>query len=290
MYLLIDGKHFVYRAFYATPELTRSTDSFPIGAIHGWSRIMWSLMDEYPTGTYEIFWDAGSKARLEMDSNYKANRKPVPEPMRPQLPYIEKLANLMGIASYKEEGHEADDLIGTRASDLAAKGEEVLIVSADKDFAQCVNEKIHMLMPPPTANTKDGWKRLTPEGVVEKFGVTPDQIADYLALMGDTSDNVKGLEGVGPKTAGEWLKAYKNLEGIFANCGKLNPKRFQNVVYESQEMLLKNRQMTTLHKRELPAAIRTEGQRDGAQVVAIFKELHLKTCGEEAQKRYGANV
>lgn len=287
MHLLIDGRHFVYRAFYATPELTRKSDGFPVGAIHGWCRIMWSLMDEVPQGTYEIFWDAGIKARLQMDAQYKANRKPVPDAMRPQLPIIEKIANWMGMTSYKEDGHEADDLIGSRAWQLAEEGQEVMIVSADKDFAQCVGDKIQMFVPPPTANTRDGWRRVDAAGVKDKFGVEPAQIADYLALMGDTSDNVKGLDGVGPKTAAEWLKAYRDLEGIIANCGRLNPKRFQNVVYESQAQLMQNRQLTTLHRRPLPPSIRTAGAQNPAELLKLFQELELRSCAEEVTKRYG---
>ena len=297
MFLLIDGKHFVYRAFYSMPELTRATDSFPVGAIHGWCRIIWRLMDEYKAaGNYEVFWDAGIKARADLDSDYKANRKATPEPLKLQLPYIERLVNAMGMTSWKEPGSEADDLIASRARSLSSEGHETLIVSADKDFAQCVSDVspagqgcIHMLVPPPTAG-EGSWKRLDAVGVLEKFGVTPEQIADYLALMGDTSDNVKGLEGVGPKTAGEWLKSYKTLEGVIENCGRLNPKRFQNVVYENAEKLRKNRELTTLHDRTLSDAIRTEGRLDGAAVIAILEELQLKSCREEAARRYAAKV
>lgn len=290
MHLLIDGRHFVYRAYYATPELTRKSDGFPVGATHGWCRIVWSLMDEYPQGTYEVFWDAGIKARAELNADYKANRKPTPEAMRPQLPIIEKIATLMGMTSFKEDGHEADDLLGSRAWQLAQMGEEVLIVSADKDFAQCVDGNIQMLVPPPTASTKDGWRRLDAMSVKEKFGVEPAQIADYLALMGDTSDNVKGLDGVGPKTAAEWLKTYRDLEGVIANCGRLNPKRFQNVVYESQAQLMQNRQLTTLQRRELTDSIRTAGARNPAELFKLFQELELRSCAEEVTKRYGNAV
>ncbi len=290
MHLLIDGKHFAYRAFYSMPELTREGDAFPIGAVHGFCRILWRLFDDYAGMPAEVFWDAGFKMRAELSPTYKAQRKPVPDALKAQLPYIERICNLMGLPSYKEQGSEADDLIATRACDLAEKGEEVLIVSADKDFAQCVNEKINLLQPPPTANAKESWKRIDAAGVREKFGVEPSQIADYLALMGDTSDNILGLEGVGPKTASEWLHLYKNIEGVLDNSGRLTPKSKQNLVYTSREKLLLNRQLTTLHRRELPATIRTEGSLDRVALIDVFKELHLRVCAEEAQKRYGASV
>jgi DNA polymerase-1 len=286
MHLLVDGRHFVYRAFYSMPDLTRGGDNFPVGAIHGWCRIIGNLIDEYPQATMEVFWDAGHKARAELHEEYKANRKPTPEPMKLQLPFVERITSLMGITNYKEEGMEADDLIASRAWSLSDAGAEVLIVSADKDFAHCVNEKINMLIPPPTANAKEGWRRLGNEGVKEKWGVMPEQMADLLALMGDNSDNIKGLEGVGPKTAAEWLRTYKDIEGIIGNCGRLSPKSKQNLVYESQELLKRNRELVTLKRRELPGNIATKSERNVEELLKVLEELHLRACTEEMRKRF----
>jgi DNA polymerase I len=108
--------------------------------------------------------------------------------------------------------------------------------------------------------------------------------------VGDSSDNIAGLDGVGPKTAAEWLKSYHNLEGIIANCGKLNPKRFQNIVYTSVELLYKNRAMTILKRRELPPALRTAGALDATALVAELEAYEMKSTSAEAQKRYGAAV
>lgn len=291
MRLLIDGKNLVYRAFYGMPELTRASDGFPTGAIYGWMKALWRLTDEYPqAASVEVFWDAGLSQRQEVDADYKAQRKPMPEPMRPQLPVIERLTNLCGVASWKLQGSEADDLIASRALACAAAGEEVVIVSADKDFAQLVNEKISILNPPPTANPKEAWRKLDRAGVVEKFGVAPEQIADYLALMGDNADNVAGIEGVGPKTASEWLRTYKNIDGIIANCGKLNPKRFQNIIYENQEKLRKNQSLTTLTQKPLPEEIKTQGALDAAKLIEELTALEMKSTTTEAQKRYGVAV
>ena len=216
MYLLIDGKNLAYRAFYGMPELKRASDGFPTGAVYGFTKTLLKLTEDFSnvSATLEVFWDAGSHHREGLHSEYTAQRKPIPDDLKAQLPYLEKLVSLMGITSWKEDGQEADDLIATRAKTLAAEGREVLIVSADKDFAQLVNEKINLLSPPPTVSPKDSWKHVGEKEVLEKFGVSPAQIADYLALMGDAADNIFGLEGVGPKTAASWLSKYKNIEGM----------------------------------------------------------------------------
>jgi DNA polymerase-1 len=286
MYLLIDGSNFVYRAFYGMPELTRSTDGFPTGAIYGWCKTLWMLSDDHASAVIEVFWDSASNARNGLSVEYKANRKPAPEAMVRQFDTIRKLTSLMGISSYREEGLEADDLLASRAWEVADGGGEVIIASSDKDFAQCVNDRINLLRPPPTANPKLDWKRYDRAAVEERFGVTPEQMADYLAIMGDSSDNVVGIEGVGPKRAAEWLKAYKNIEGIIDNCGRLSPKSCQNKVYEAQELLKKNRQLVTLHRRQLSPSSRTEGRLDPAALTAEFQSLEMRSCAEEALRRY----
>jgi DNA polymerase-1 len=288
MHLLIDGKNLVYRAFHGMPELTRSSDGFPTGAIYGWLKTLWKLADEYPAATMEVFWDAGFAARTDLSSEYKVNRKPMPEAMRPQLPIIEKLTTLMGITSFKEPGMEADDLLASRAWTLSDKGGDVLIVSADKDFAQCVGDKINLLRPPPTANPKLPWKRYDRVAVCERFCVCPEQIPDYLAIMGDSSDNVIGIDGVGPKRASDWLKLYKNIDGIIANCGRLAPKSCQQKVYENQELLKMNLQLVTLKRRDLSDAIRIDGKRDANAMAAELETLEMRSTAEEAKRRYGA--
>jgi len=292
MVLLIDGSNMAYRAFYGMPSLTRQSDGLPTGAIYGFSKTLFKLMEDFAesSATLEVFWDRGAAAREDLQSEYKANRKPTPPEMVQQMPYLEKVAILMGLTTWLEDGMEADDLIGSRAKELEAKGEEVLIVSADKDFAQLVNEKVSLYTPPPTVSPKNTWKWYTPKEVIEKFGVQPSQIADYLALMGDSSDNIMGLEGVGPKTAAKWLTKYGDIEGILNNSGKLAPTRFQNVVYEAKERLLQNRQMTTLQTLEMGTHNCIEGNRDPEALVALFNELEMKSTAAEAARRFGIVV
>src|SRR6185369_4730820 len=123
---------------------------------------------------------------------------------------------------------------------LARAGHDVVIVSADKDFAQVVSEKIKIMLPPPSANPKLGWRLMDAAGVAEKFGVPPEKIADYLALVGDTSDNIPGLDGVGPKTAAKWLAEFGSLEGVIAHAGEVKPDRFREAVATHADRLRLN--------------------------------------------------
>ncbi len=290
MYLLIDGRNLAYRAFFGMPELSRKSDGFPTNALYGWVKILWKLADQFPEATKEVFWDAGADAREALDPNYKAQRAPSPEPMERQMPVIEQMTTLMGCVSWTEEGMEADDLLASRALHLSDAGEKVIIVSSDKDFAQLVSDRITILRPPPTVNPRADWQHLDAAGVAERFGITPDQIVDYLSLIGDASDNIAGIEGVGPKTAVSWLKTYHNIEGIVANCGKLSPKRFQNIIYTSQELLERNRKMIALGRRDTPKNARSEGTLDPVALMKLFREYEMNSTATAAAQRYGVTV
>jgi DNA polymerase-1 len=161
----------------------------------------------------------------------------------------------------------------------------VLIVSADKDFAQCVDDRIKLLQPPPTANPKLGWRVLDAGGVREKFGVPPAQIAEYLALIGDTSDNIPGVDGVGPKTAAKWFAEFKTLEGIISGAAALKPDRFREIVARDAERLRMNLVLTTLHPQAaLPHVAPAEPRT--SELFALLEKLEMKSSLAEAQKRY----
>jgi len=162
----------------------------------------------------------------------------------------------------------------------------VLIVSADKDFAQIVGEHVKILLPPPTAAPKLGWRVLDAAGVAEKFGVPPAQIADYLALVGDTSDNIPGVNGVGPKTAVKWLQQFGSLEGVIAHCGELKPDRFQEAVRTEADRLRLNLKLTTLNLA-LPTVAADKVVPQPTELFRLLAELEMKGCLTEAQRRYG---
>ncbi|MEM0965646.1 MAG: 5'-3' exonuclease H3TH domain-containing protein [Verrucomicrobiota bacterium] len=283
--LLLDGYNLTFRSFYAVPELTRS-DGFPTNALHGWVKTVWRLNDMYPDARIIAFFDLdGDRKREELLPDYKANRSEMPDELRKQIPEIRKVTELMGIRVVEQSGVEADDLIASAAKLIGESGGEAVIVSADKDMAQCIGGPVTQLLPPPTANPRLGWRTLDESGVQEKFGVRPDQIADYLALVGDTSDNIPGLSGVGPKTASNWLRSYGTIEAIIQNSGRLKPPRFQTKVSEERENLLRNQELTRLDRGHSVSLEAVSPQT--SELRAFLEEMEMKATASEVEKRYG---
>ena len=241
-WLLVDGFNLVFRSHFAMERsnLRRSSDQFPTGALHGWMKSLQDLRDNEKPDRAVVFFDLGGSDRhLAVLPDYKAQRDETPEDIVLQLPEIKKLTALLGFKVIEQRGVEADDLIATAVHRLSQKGDECIIVSADKDFGQCVGGSVMQLAPPPTANPALGWRRLDAAGVEEKFGVPPALIADYLALVGDTSDNIPGLKGVGPKTAVKWLKQYGNLEGVLT-ADAIETARFAEQVKSEADRIRSN--------------------------------------------------
>jgi DNA polymerase I len=284
-WLLIDGFNLMYRCYFATPLLTRS-DGFPTNALHGWVKSLWRLIDQEKPGHTVVFFDlGGAQDRLALHPEYKAQRKEMPEELAKQIPFVKALTQALGLAAIEQNGVESDDLLASCAIQCAAKGEEVLIVSSDKDFAQIVSDRIKILLPPPSAQPKLGWRRLDASGVLDKFGVSPSQIADYLALMGDTSDNIPGLSGVGPKTAAKWLSRYASLEGLIAAAETIEPERFRLPLREAAERLRLNLRLTTLNLN-LPLADLDQGEPDLPALFELLGAMEMRTTLEEAKSRY----
>lgn len=285
-WLLVDGYNLAYRCFHAVPELTRA-DGFPTNALHGWVKSLWKLDDqEKPAGTLVFFDLDGSHERQALLPEYKANRSEMPEALRQQIEPIKALTRAMGFIGVEQSGVESDDVLGSQAVALAKQGHEVLIVSSDKDFAQIVSERIKILLPPPSANPKLGWQFRDHAAVVAKFGVPPAQIADYLALVGDSSDNIPGLTGVGPKTAVKWLQKYGSIEGVITHAATVEPERFRPLVLERANDLRRNLKLTTLNLA-LPTVTAEPPNVDTAQLFALLESFAMKGSLTEARTRYG---
>lgn len=215
--ILIDGSSYLFRAYHALPALTNSQGE-PTGAIYGVINMINKLLQTYPADYVGVVFDAKGKTfRHELYPEYKANRGAMPDELQAQIAPLHTLIRAMGLPLVIQQGVEADDVIGTLAKAAASNQVSTLISTLDKDMAQLVDAKVTLI------NTMSN-KILNPAGVVEKFGVTPTQMIDYLALIGDTSDNVPGVPKVGPKTAAKWLAEYDSLEKIIANADQMKGK------------------------------------------------------------------
>jgi DNA polymerase-1 len=284
-WLLVDGFNLAYRCFYALPELTR-TDGFPTGALHGWVKSLWKLADqEKPEATLVFFDLGGSQDRLALHPEYKAQRAEMPEALEKQIEPLKQLTRAMGLVGIEQDGVESDDLLAAQAAALARTGHEAIIVSSDKDFAQMVGERIKIMLPPPSANPKLGWRLLDATGVREKFGVPPEQIADYLALVGDTSDNIPGIDGVGPKTAAKWLAEWGSLEGVLAHAAELKPERFRDIVALSADRIRLNLRLTTLNLN-LPTVAAEKTAPQVGELLRLLESFEMKGTLAEARTRY----
>lgn len=218
--LLVDGSSYLYRAFHAMPDL-RNHQNEPTGAIQGVLNMLRRLHKDYPADYSACVFDAKGKTfRDDIYPEYKANRASMPDDLRAQIEPLFEAIRAMGWPLIVEDGVEADDVIGALAKQGASEGMKVIISTGDKDISQLVDEQITIVNTMPNAFRK-GDEILDVAGVEEKFGIPPTLIVDYLILIGDTSDNVPGVEKVGPKTAVKWLKEYGSLENIVAHADEI---------------------------------------------------------------------
>jgi len=288
-WLLVDGFNLVFRSHFAMERsnLRRQSDQFPTGALHGWIKSLQDLRDAEKPDRCVVFFDLGGSDRhLAVLPEYKAQRDDTPPDIVLQLPEIKKLTALLGFAVVQERGVEADDLVATAVHRLSAAGDECIIVSADKDFGQCVGGKVLQLAPPPTANPALGWRRLDAAGVEEKFGVPPALIADYLALVGDTSDNIPGLKGVGPKTAVKWLQQYGGLDGVLAAVETIEPARFREQIKAEAERIRSNLSLVRF-KTDFPLELGAAPAEDVGGVAAFLEAMEMHSTLRRYQAKHG---
>jgi DNA polymerase-1 len=220
--ILVDGSGYLYRAFHALPPLSNSKGE-PTGAVLGVLNMLNKMIKEESPDRIAVVFDApGRTFRDDLFEQYKAHRPAMPDDLRAQVQPLYETVAAMGLPLLRVPGVEADDVIGTLSKQGAASGYDVLISTGDKDMAQLVGPNVGLI------NTMSN-TRLDRAGVKAKFDVFPEQIADYLALVGDTSDNIPGIAGVGPKTAAKWLNQYQTLDALIAHVGDIGGKVGENL-------------------------------------------------------------
>jgi DNA polymerase-1 len=236
--ILIDGSSYLYRAFHALPPFTNSRGE-PTGAVLGVTNMLLKFLRDYPAKKTIVVFDAPGKTfRDELFAQYKAHRPPMPDDLRSQITPLLEIVRALGLPIIRREGVEADDVIGSLATQAAERGDTVLISTGDKDMCQLVGEKIRLI------NTMSG-SQYDRDAVRAKFDVWPEQIVDFLALVGDSADNIPGIPKVGPKTAAKWLNAYGNIDSLIAHADEVSGKVGENL-RAGLETLNLSRQLATI--------------------------------------------
>ncbi|MDH5226574.1 MAG: hypothetical protein OEW50_04070, partial [Gammaproteobacteria bacterium] len=236
--VLVDGSSYLYRAFHALPPLTNSRGE-PTGAVLGVLNMLLRMQREQNPELVAVVFDAPGKTfRDELFAEYKSHRPPMPDDLRAQIEPLIAAVQAMGLPLLRVQGVEADDVIGTLAQRAVATGMNVLISTGDKDMAQLVNERVALV------NTMTN-SSLDRAGVKVKFDVYPEQIVDYLALVGDTSDNIPGVPKVGPKTAAKWLNEYGTLDNLIANQDRIEGKVGESLRASTTDLAL-SRELATI--------------------------------------------
>ncbi|MCC0055310.1 MAG: DNA polymerase I [Rhodobiaceae bacterium] len=290
--VLVDGSSYIFRAYHALPPLTRKSDGLPVGAVAGFCNMLWKLLRdgseglEPPTHIGVIFDHSGKSFRNEFYSDYKAHRPDPPEDLIPQFGLIRDATRAFSVACIEQENFEADDLIATYARIAEEAGAQVTIVASDKDLMQLVGDRVIMF-----DTMKD--KRIGVPEVIEKFGVPPALVADVQGLIGDSTDNIPGVPGIGVKTAAQLMEEYGDLDGVLANAENVKqPKRRQSLI-DNAEIARLSRRLATLD-REVPLNHPIEELKvvepDGPKLIAFLKAMEFTTITRRVAEYTGTEA
>ncbi|GLQ32970.1 DNA polymerase I [Litoribrevibacter albus] len=274
--ILVDGSSYLFRAFHGLPPLTNK-EGHPTGAIKGVISMLRRMMADFPDSHMAVIFDAKGKTfRNDMYEEYKANRPPMPDDLRVQIQPIHEMIRAMGIPLLVVEGVEADDVIGTLCHQATEQGVDTIVSTGDKDMAQLVSEHVSLV------NTMTN-TTMNREGVIEKFGLAPEQIIDYLALMGDKVDNIPGVPGCGPKTAVKWLAEYQTLENLTENAEQIKGKIGEKLRANLEQLPLSKALATIKCDVELEQGPKelVLGEVDDAALLGFFNTFGFKSWAEE---------
>ncbi|MBO7483817.1 MAG: hypothetical protein J6T55_01675, partial [Alphaproteobacteria bacterium] len=238
---LVDGSGYIFRAFYALPPMNRA-DGTPVNALYGFTAMMMSLLQENACDNIVVVFDAARRNfRNEIYPEYKANRSETPPELIPQFPLIREACDALNVAKIEKEGYEADDLIATYARIAKEKGMKARIISADKDLMQLMDNNTSLYDPMKK-------KEITLEDVEKKFGVAPDKVIEVQALMGDSTDNIPGASGVGPKTAATLIQQFGSIQNMFAHLDEISSEKRREGLQADKEKIEISKKLVTLDK------------------------------------------
>src|ERR687883_1082697 len=248
---LIDGNSLAYRAFFALPESISTSDGRPTNAIFGFASMLVKILPEYGAAPTVVVWDAGMSGRKEMSADYKAQRQTRPDLLKLQWPHLRPLVEAFGYRNVAVEGYEADDVIATLTEQARERGIPVMVVTGDRDAYQLVGDGVRIMT---TSRGITDTKVYDYQGVVERYGIPPELIPDFIGLKGDTSDNIPGVPGIGDKTAAELLNRFGDLEAVLSHVDEISgAKRNQNLIEHADAARLSKELATAV--RDVPVEI-----------------------------------
>ncbi|MET3575959.1 DNA polymerase I [Bhargavaea ullalensis] len=279
--LLLDGNSLAYRAFFALPLLTND-QGVHTNAVYGFAMMLQKILEEEKPTHMLVAWDAGKTTfRHETFKEYKGGRQKTPPELSEQFPYLRKMLDAYQIRQYELESYEADDIIGTLSREAGKDGAETVVISGDKDLTQLASGDVTVFI---TRKGITDIERYTPEHVMEKYGLSPEQIIDMKGLMGDSSDNIPGVPGVGEKTAIKLLKQFGTVEGVYEGLDQVSGKKLKEKLEENEELAKMSKQLATINTAS-PVEVKIDdlsyGGPDKDEIVKIFQELNFKTLLEK---------
>jgi DNA polymerase I len=273
--LLYDAYSLIYRAFYAIRSLS-GPDGQPVNAIYGLAKMLQKMATDHAPSHHAAVFDLGApRKRLTLLPSYKAQRPPTPPDLDRQLPVIRDMLEALRVPLVESEGEEADDIIATLAIRAAHANHQVLIASNDKDFMQLVGPRIRLLRP-------DGKETITidPDGVRKRYGVSPEQMVDFLSLLGDSVDNIPGAPGVGEKTAAQLLQNYGTMDNLLAHVAEITKPKLRDSLAASAERLQTNRRLIRL-EADLSLPLGLESLKvqspDATALTAVYRRCGFKS-------------
>jgi DNA polymerase I len=276
---IVDGNNLAYRAFFALPEELATTDGMPTNALLGFTNMLFKLLSDYRPKGVAVAWDSRPVHRAAVaeaaEVVYKEGRRPMPDLLREQFPHFRPIVEAFGYRNLEFEGWEADDVIATLATRADTAGIKTCVVSTDRDAFQLCSENVCLMMTPRGVADVNVY---TPERVEARYGVTPDQVPDFIGLKGDTSDNIPGVPGIGDKTAGQLVAQYGSLEAVIEHADELSPARRKNIT-ENADLARTSKELATM-RRDLdiecdPAELVLDPP-DRAQLKEIFRRFEFR--------------
>jgi DNA polymerase-1 len=244
---LVDGNNLAYRAYFALPEELATSEGFPTNALLGFTNMLFKLLADYRPKGVAVAWDTRATHRKELDPEYKVDRRPMPDLLAEQFPHFRPIVEAFGYSNLEFEGWEADDVIATLVARADEAGIKTTVVSTDRDAFQLVTDNVALMMTPRGVADVHVY---TPDRVFARYGVTPDQVPDFIGLKGDSSDNIPGVPGIGDKTAGQLVAQYGSLEGVLEHVDELSPARGR-ALREHADQARASKVLATM-RRDLP--------------------------------------